>query len=128
MNSSAVLATECFEPPNAVHTLWRISAHVLEHRSITRMYLPVDALDECDSKSTEAFLRLIHKRTSMAQEKVQWVVSSRNKRKNMEAFSAESTLKAPVRDASLELKLIHLTKAVNTFITTRNAQLAVRKR
>ena len=41
-----MLATECFKGPIALHTLWRILSHVLEHQSITRMYLPVDALDE----------------------------------------------------------------------------------
>lgn len=46
----------------------------------------------------------------------------------MEVFSAESTLKAPVRDASLELKSSHVTKAVNTFITIKVAQPAARKR
>ena len=61
-----MLATECFKGPIALHTLWRILSHVLEHQSITRMYLPVDALDEYDSKSTGVILHLIHRRTSMA--------------------------------------------------------------
>jgi NACHT domain len=109
-----------FEGFNALQGLWNMLLEILRDPSLPRVYLLVDALDECDSGSLEIFLKLLS--ASELSSKVKWVVTSRNETKIIEHHRSH-----PAHETSLELNSSHVSKAVESFIDFKVRELAVRK-
>jgi hypothetical protein len=63
---------------NSLCALWTILSDMLHGSSLARVYLMVDALDECDSESSQ-LLDLITHNTSEPSSRVKWLVSSRQR-------------------------------------------------
>jgi len=110
-----------FKGLNALHGLWTILLEILHNTSLPKVYLLVNALNECDSQSLEIFLKLLSQ--SKLSNKVKWVVTSRNETKIIE-YLYRSHLS---HDTSLELNSSHVSEAVKSFINFKVHELAVRK-
>jgi NACHT domain len=112
-----------FEDVNALYALSAILADILHDLSITRIYLMVDALDECDSGSNE-LLKVITNREPGLSSRVKWLVTSRNRLDIEESLRPDgSRLKI-----SLELNSFHISHAVDAFIDFKVQELAEQKR
>lgn len=110
-----------FEGLNALYCLWRTLSEVAQDLSHPRVYLMVDALDECDSQSLETFLNLFsHSKLSS---KVKWVVTSRNETKILEHLQRGHL----GHNMSLELNSFHVSEAVTSFINYKVNKLASQK-
>ena len=109
-----------FEGFNALQGLWNMLLEILRDPSLPRVYLLVDALDECDSESLEIFLKLLS--ASELSSKVKWVVTSRNETKIIEHHRSH-----PAHEISLESNSPHVSEAVKSFIDFKVRELAVRK-
>lgn len=107
-----------FKDGNTWYALSTILQDILDDSSLARVYLMVDALDECDSNIFR-LLDLIADSSSRSS-KVKWLVSSRNKPDIEERLRmAHSPAKI-----SLELNSYRISRAVNAFISSRVATLA----
>lgn len=103
--------------------LWDMFLEILECCQCQRIYVVVDALDECEDEGTADFLRLIV-RTGLHQPcKIKWLLTSRP------LDSAEQELLAGADQAfvSLELNSDHIAKAVQTYIAYKTAELGRRQ-
>ncbi|KFY93613.1 hypothetical protein V498_04319 [Pseudogymnoascus sp. VKM F-4517 (FW-2822)] len=100
-------------------TLWNIFLEMLHGCKCARVYVIVDALDECQDDDMADLLRLIV-RTGLDQpSKIKWLLTSRP------LDSAERELLAgsdQVR-VSLELNQKHLSEVVKTYITSKAIEL-----
>jgi len=110
-----------FEGLNALYCLWRTLSEIAQDPSHPRVYLMVDALDECDSQSLETFLNLLSH--SELSNKVKWVVTSRNETKIIEHLQRGHL----GHNMSLELNSSHVSDAVTSFINYKVNKLASRK-
>ncbi|CAG8164777.1 unnamed protein product [Penicillium salamii] len=111
-----------FKDVNAWHALVSIFTQILEDPSLKNVYLGIDALDECGD-GREDLLNLIVK-TSEANPKIKWVVSSRNERDITEALD----LAVQVAQVSLEMSEASVSEAINAFISDKVFSLAQKKR
>ena len=111
-----------FEGLNALHGLWTTLLEILHDPSLPKVYLLVDALDECDSQSLEIFLTLLSQ--SGLSNKVKWVVTSRNETKIIEHLYRSHL----GHDMSLELNSSHVSEAVKSFINFKVHNLAGQKK
>ena len=101
-----------FEGPNALYALWEILKDMLSNPRLSRTYLLVDALDECDSR-LQQLLDLITSKDCKSISKVKWLVASCNKPKIEERLRPNALwLKI-----SLKLNSIHISHAVDSFIS-----------
>ena len=110
-----------FEGPNALYGLWRTLSEIAQDPSHPRVYLMVDALDECDSQSLETFLKLLSH--SELSSKVKWVVTSRNETNIIEHLQRGHL----GHNMSLELNSSHVSEAVTFFINYKVNSLAAQK-
>src|SRR5207248_7527624 len=69
---------QLFEGENAFYALRRILLAMLDDLNLARVYLMVDALDECDSELPQ-LLELIADHNFRPSSRVKWVVTSRNR-------------------------------------------------
>ena len=106
---------------NALHGLWKTLSEITQDPSLPRVYLMVDALDECDSQSLETFLKLLSH--SGLSSKVKWVVTSRNETKIIEHLQRGHLS----HNMSLELNSPHVSEAVTSFINYKVNNLAAQK-
>ncbi|KAL9078305.1 MAG: hypothetical protein Q9157_002768 [Trypethelium eluteriae] len=115
--------SDMFEGSNTIYELWRTLMEVLGDVALPKVYLLVDALDECDSTSSDIFLRLLLQ-ASKSSQKVKWIISSRNE------WHIREHLESPIaaHDTSLELNSTHVAKAVDALIASKVDDLARRKR
>ena len=110
-----------FKGLNALYGLWRTLSEIAQDPSHPRVYLMVDALDECDSQSLRTFLKLLsHPGLSS---KVKWVVTSRNETKIIKHLHRSHL----GHDISLELNSSYVSKAVTSFINYKVNNLAAQK-
>ncbi|KAL5600870.1 hypothetical protein FOVSG1_006900 [Fusarium oxysporum f. sp. vasinfectum] len=103
-----------FEDGNAFFALSKILSGILGDPSLTRAYIVIDALDECET-GLQQLLELVVQITSAS--RVKWVVSSRNKHdieRQMKPIDSKITL-------SLELTAYagHVSHAVGVYIDDR---------
>jgi len=112
-----------FEDHNALEALWDILRNMSSDPSLARVYLLVDALDECDDNLRE-LLDLITSNDCKSISKLKWLVASRNKPMIEERLRPDA-LRLKI---SLELNSIHISHTVNAFIDFKVQQLAERKR
>jgi hypothetical protein len=108
---------QLFEDGNALYALSAILSDILHDSSLTRVYLMVDALDECDSELSQ-LLDLIVRNISRPS-RVKWLVSSRN-RPDIEERLRPADSRAKI---SLELNSCHISRAVNAFIDFKVSKL-----
>ena len=107
------------EDTGSLCVLWTILSDMLHDSSLARVYLMVDALDECDSELSQ-LLDLIAHNTFEPSSRVKWLVSSRS-RSSIEVRLRPDKLRSKI---SLELNSCHISRAVNTFIDFKVSELA----
>ncbi|KAI9658392.1 MAG: hypothetical protein M1821_002525 [Bathelium mastoideum] len=112
-----------FEGLNATYEMWRTLMEMLQDVALSKVYLLVDAVDECHVQSAEDFLKLLLQATLKPSSKVKWIISSRNEQYIREYLERPSA----AYDTSLELNSTHVTKAVQSFIASKINNLADRK-
>ncbi|KAK3614115.1 hypothetical protein LTR56_027470, partial [Elasticomyces elasticus] len=111
-----------FEDGNAWFALSAIFTRMLQDASFRRVYLIIDALDEC-VEGVDRLLDLI-RQTTRVSTKVKWLVSSRN-------WPSIKEQMASVDDhdeVSLELNADAVSRAVQVYIKQRVLQLSAQKR
>jgi len=113
-----------FEGVNAFHAFWATLSEMLQDPSLPKVYLMVDALDECDPQSLRTFLSLLTQDTSCLSRKVKWVVTSRNEPSISEYLHCARL----GYDTSLELNSSQVSEAVKSFIDLKVRELAARKK
>jgi hypothetical protein len=95
---------------------------MLNDSSLPRLYLMVDALDECDSGLSQ-LLDVMARPNFELSSKVKWLVASRN-RFDIEERLKPDNLRVKI---SLELNLSHISRAVNAFINFKVRELTKQK-
>lgn len=127
---------QLFNSPNSLHSLWRIFQNITKHQSLPRVFVIIDALDECDVESLEAILTLIdpdadappeslsvkYRSTEAVdhQPKVRWLLTSRNE------IIIKQLLTGSL-EISLEENHIQVDDSVSRFIGVKMDQLQRRK-
>ncbi|KAI8166258.1 hypothetical protein K4K49_013227 [Colletotrichum sp. SAR 10_70] len=114
---------QLFEGVNAWDALSTIFLDLLESPSLKRVYLIIDALDECETNLTQ-LLRLVVQLSSSSSSSMRLIVSSRNWPIIEEALS-DATQKTRL---SLELNRQSVSIAVGRYIRFKTEQLARLKR
>lgn len=124
---------QLFASSNSVHSLWRILRMIAGHEALEKVYIVIDALDECDIESMEEFLSLLEgyidnnsepsaperdplRRGQDSPGKVKWLLTSRNEVAIQEALSG-------ALDISLEENHLQVSNSVNKFIEAKLAKL-----
>ena len=111
-----------FEGRNVLSSLWRILLDILQDKSLSTVYLIVDALDECDNDIFQ-LLEWIIEKDAHSSSKVKWLLTSRNIPQIRERLEVNDLI-----HTSLELNSSHVSKAVDTFIDTKVTELARQKK
>ena len=109
---------QLFEDANAFYALSAILSDMLHDSSLPRVYLMVDALDECDSELSQ-LLDLISRNDSKPLSKIKWLVASRN-RPDIEERLRPDGLRLKI---SLELNSYYISNAINAFIDFKILEL-----
>jgi hypothetical protein len=104
-------------------TLWNIFLEMLHRCNCPRVYVIVDALDECQDDGMADLLKLIV-RTGLDQpSKIKWLLTSRP----LDSAEQELLAGSDQVGVSLELNQKHLSKAVKTFIAFKMDELDRRR-
>ncbi|KAL2005187.1 hypothetical protein VTN00DRAFT_3037 [Thermoascus crustaceus] len=109
-----------FADSNAYFSLSQILTNMLHDSSVPRVYLIVDALDECESGLSQ-LLDLISRTASASTARVKWLVSSRHK------DAIEERLRSDKGRMKLSLELnahSHVASAVTSYISHKVEELA----
>ena len=109
---------QLFNDINAFVALSKIFTKMLEDTRLTKVYLIVDALDECDSGLLQ-LLDLIVPNASTTSSRVKWLVSSRNQPNIEERL----TIKDSKVELDLELNAECVSGAVATYIDYKVSEL-----
>ena len=118
---------ELFESRNALQTLWRILQSMLLESKLEKVYLIVDAIDECDFDSRTVLLRLMEQNLNdritetVSGSAVKWMLTSRNDASIKEALLDSLSI-------SLELNSDQVDVAVSKFIGVKVEHLKKKKR
>ena len=120
--------------PNTLQTLWRILRDIASDPSLNELYIVIDALDECDSESTEAFLALLvpefidddtyketDRTTGSNASVLKLLLTSRNE------IAIRQQL-AGALEISLEQNASHVNSAVQGFVDLKVKQLKKQKK
>ena len=111
---------QLFEDVNAFFALSNIFTEMLRDPSLTRVYLIVDALDECESGLSQ-LLDLFVRNASASSSRVKWLVSSRHR------VDIEEHLRPEKGRMKLNLELNahdHVSRAVNAYIDHKVSELS----
>jgi hypothetical protein len=111
-----------FEGFNVLPSLWTTLTNMAQDASVLRLYLLVDALDECEQDSLHMFLKLAISPT--ASSKIKWVFSSRNIRSIQEQILHVDFS----HHTSLEVNSSRVSEAVVSFIRSKVDHLALQKK
>lgn len=115
--------TRLLEGSSALYSLWGILSDIANDPSLTRVYLMIDALDECNVQSKN-LLDLILNSELRHSQKIKWLVSSRN-----DIWIQERLESGDGRQhTSLELNSRHVSAAVRNFIDLKLEDLAREKK
>ncbi|KOS44516.1 hypothetical protein ACN38_g4574 [Penicillium nordicum] len=114
---------QLFEDANAWQALSGILSDILEDSTLKDTYFIIDALDECTG-DLFLLLDLIAEASSSGNQRVKWIVSSRNW-PIIEEYFEVATQKARL---SLELNATSISEAVAIYIQFKVQQLAEKKR
>ena len=110
---------QLFEDVNTFVALSKIFTEMLHDSRLPRVYLVVDALDECESGLFQ-LLDLIVRNASTSSSRVKWLVSSRNRHDIEERLRIDDS---PV-ELSLELNAESVSGAVDAYIDHKVSELA----
>lgn len=110
-----------FEGFNVLPSLWTTLADMAQDASVSRLYLLVDALDECQQDLLRTFLDLATSPT--ASRKIKWVFTSRNIRSIQEQLLHVDFS----HHTSLEVNSSRVSEAVASFIRFKIDRLAAQK-
>jgi hypothetical protein len=110
------------EDMNVWQTLWDIILEMLDHCRPRKVYVVIDALDECEDKDMADFLGRIVRR-GLYQSRVKWLLTSRP------LDSAEQKLLTGPDQigVSLELNSEHVARGVQAYIAARVLELDRRR-
>jgi hypothetical protein len=111
-----------FEDPNVLRTMWSILSKMLNDSTLSKVYVLIDALDECDT-GRDQLLQFIVKNASDPSSKAKWLLSSRNYPEIKEFLNLQDRR----RILNLELNHSHISRAVNAFIDYKTNELATQK-
>jgi NACHT domain len=100
-----------FEGSYGLYALWKLLLDIVRDPLLPRVYLVIDALDECGALQAE-LLRLLARDNGTSCSKMKWLITSRNERQIQEGLD-ENDL---VLHTSLELNSRHVSDAVRAFI------------
>ena len=107
-----------FEDCNALYALSTMLLDMLDDDSSPiRVYLMVDALDECRSEQSQLLKLIVH--SSSRSSSAKWLVSSRNM-PDIEERLRTANSRARI---SLELNALHISRAVKVFIDFKVSEL-----
>ncbi|KFY03079.1 hypothetical protein V490_00302 [Pseudogymnoascus sp. VKM F-3557] len=107
------------EDVNSWRTLWNIFLEMLHRCKCPRVYVIVDALDECQDDGMVDFLKLIV-RTGLDQpSKIKWLLTSRP----LDSAEQELLAGSDQVGVSLELNQKHLSGVVKTYIASKVTEL-----
>jgi WD40 repeat protein len=109
---------QLFEDVNAFDALSKIFADMLDDSRLTKVYLIVDALDECDSGFV-LLLDVIVRNASTSSSRVKWLVSSRNQPNIEERLR----IKNSKVELSLELNAECVSGAIAAYIDYKVSKL-----
>jgi hypothetical protein len=109
---------ELFEDANAFVALSKILGDMLQDPTVTKAYIIIDALDECET-GLQQLLDVV--RNASASPRVKWIVSSRNKKEIEQQLSLDDSRTR----LSLELKhnAEHVSHAVDLYIDDKVSRL-----
>jgi DNA polymerase III delta prime subunit len=111
-----------FEGPNVLHSMWSILSNMLSDSTLSKVYVLVDALDECEAGRYQ-LLQFIVNNASDPSSKAKWLLSSRNYPEIKELLNLQDHR----RILNLELKSSHISQAVNAFIDYKTKELTRQK-
>ena len=104
--------------------LWHIFLEMLDRCQCQRVYVVVDALDECKDEGMADFFRLIVRTGLHQPSKIKWLLTSRP----LDSAEQELLVGADQVLVSLELNSQHVAEAVKAYITCKVAELDRRQR
>ncbi|KAI4273225.1 MAG: hypothetical protein LQ337_004785 [Flavoplaca oasis] len=119
---------QLFSSPNPIQTLWRVFHNVVRCSNFQKIYVVVDALDECDASSMETLLILLEPYIEMQDDSLlhsdhkdsrcsmRWLLTSRNELRISQLLTGSLNI-------SLEEKSVHVNNAVFKFIDFKVKQL-----
>ena len=109
----------CFDEAVTWRMLWDIFLEMLGDCQCQRVYVVVDALDECEDEGMADFFKLIV-RTGLDQpSKIKWLLTSRP----LDSAQRELSAGADQALVSLELNSKHISEAVKIYIACKTAEL-----
>lgn len=114
---------QLFEENVAFYNLSEVLKEMLQDRSLTTVYLVIDALDECEDGLPQ-LLNLITETTAEGFNQIKWIVTSRH-RDDIEqdiGFNDHHT------KLNLELSADHISHAVDAYIDSKISKLSLLKR
>ena len=112
------------EDITAWRTLWGIFLEMLDHCKSQRIYVIVDALDECQDRGMAELLRLIVRTGLGHRSKIKWLLTSRP----LDSAEQELLTGSDQGRVSLELNSNHVAEAVKIYAASRAAELDCRQR
>ncbi|KAL9080257.1 MAG: hypothetical protein Q9159_007634 [Coniocarpon cinnabarinum] len=116
----------CFEPDLASwKELWAVFTAMLEDCRCQRIYVIVDALDECQRQDMAKFPRtLIRTQTTRPHSKVKWILTSRP----LDSADTELLPAPELTHLDLELNSVHVARAVTIYISRKMTELEHRRK
>ncbi|RDW65283.1 hypothetical protein BP5796_09975 [Coleophoma crateriformis] len=111
---------KALEGPILIHALFRILTDLSLKSRYARVYLMIDALDECASDLITLLIEITE--SGYHSHKIKWLVTSRNESQIQQHLSSDNR---PC--LSLELNSDHVSRAVRTYIDAKVTELARRK-
>ncbi|KAB8242957.1 hypothetical protein BDV35DRAFT_13685 [Aspergillus flavus] len=115
----------CFtENVTSWRTLWNILLEMLDQCNCQRVYIIVDALDECQDDGMADFLKLIVRNGLDQPSKIKWLLTSRP----LDSAQRELLAGHDQVQVSLELNSEHVSEAVKNYITEKVQELDRRAR
>jgi hypothetical protein len=99
--------------------LWDVFMEMLDRCECQRVYIIVDALDECQDDGMADFLKLIVRTGLQHPSKIKWLLTSRP----IDSVDRELLAGNDEAQVSLELNLQHISGAVKKYITFKVAEL-----
>ena len=112
------------EDVSSWRVLWCIFVEMLDHCRCRRVYVIVDALDECQDEGMADLLKLIVQTRLYQPSKIKWLLTSRP----LDSAERELLAESDQVLVSLELNSRYVSEAVQTYITCKAAELDRRQR
>jgi NACHT domain len=108
------------EDTNSLQTLWNIFLEILSDPGHEKVYVVVDALDECDATQMSHLLRLIVRTGLHSPSRIKWLLTSRP----LDGAECLLQLGPDQLKVSLELNSTHVSMAVRNYIRFKVDELS----